>query len=359
MISKNEEDIVRNWDKNQFNTPVVSIRCIAYNHEKYIAQCLDGFLMQETTFPFQIVVHDDASTDNTASIIRTYEEKYPHIIVALYEEENLYSKKDGSLGKRVNSFCKGKYIALCEGDDYWTDKKKLQLQYEALENNPDCSMCTCLVQCCNEDGTQNVSTYPCAKYGLDYSRKVNEEELIRMLCPGYPFHTSSYFIRKEAFFYSVQGVTEYFKRDDGIMLKASLWGIVYYINQPMSMRRFGAKDGWVARVLHGGKRALFFYDVDNYFMFLAFEKITKGRYREIVFPHMISILVGIISYDREKAIEIERNYICLIGDDEYKNRFSEAVKKMGFIDKFKLRTFKKMPLIYDSFSKVWHLLHRN
>ena len=119
----------------------VSIVCNAYNHEPYIRDALEGFVMQKTTFPFEVLVHDDASTDNTANIIREYEAKYPEIIKPIYETENQYSKNDGSLGRIQYGRVRGKYIAMCEGDDYWTDPMKLQKQYDALESHPELDIC--------------------------------------------------------------------------------------------------------------------------------------------------------------------------------------------------------------------------
>ena len=119
---------------------MVSIRCLAYNHEPYIRQCLEGFIMQKTNFRFEAVVHDDASTDGTVAIIREYAEKYPNIIKPIYETQNQYSKHDGSLGRRMSAACTGKYIAMCEGDDYWIDPYKLQKQVDFLETHLDYSM---------------------------------------------------------------------------------------------------------------------------------------------------------------------------------------------------------------------------
>ena len=119
---------------------LVSIKCLAYNHEPYIRQCLDGFVMQQTNFKFEAIVHDDASTDGTANIIREYAEKYPDIIKPIYETENQYSKHDGSLNRILAEKLTGKYIALCEGDDYWTDPNKLQKQVEYLESHEECVM---------------------------------------------------------------------------------------------------------------------------------------------------------------------------------------------------------------------------
>lgn len=119
---------------------MVSIRCLTYNHEPYIRQCLEGFIMQKTNFRFEAVVHDDASTDGTAAIIHEYAEKYPNIIKPIYENENQYSRHDGSLDRIMNAACTGKYIALCEGDDYWTDPLKLQKQVDFLEMHSNYSL---------------------------------------------------------------------------------------------------------------------------------------------------------------------------------------------------------------------------
>ena len=117
--------------------PLVSIQCLVYNHEPYLRQCLDGFVMQKTNFKFEAIVHDDVSTDGSAEIIREYAERFPSIIKPIYETENQYSKQDGSLNRIMREACKGKYIALCEGDDYWIDPLKLQKQVDFLEANPD------------------------------------------------------------------------------------------------------------------------------------------------------------------------------------------------------------------------------
>lgn len=122
--------------------PLVSICSITYNHEPFIRECLEGFLMQKTTFPVEIIIHDDASTDKTAEIIKEYELKYPNLFKPIYQVENQFSKKQGSIYARfVYPKAKGKYIAICEGDDYWIDPLKLQKQVDFLEANPEYGMC--------------------------------------------------------------------------------------------------------------------------------------------------------------------------------------------------------------------------
>lgn len=129
----------------------VVIWCLAYNQARYISQCLDGFVMQQTTFPIHAIVHDDASTDGTAEIIRSYAEKYPDIIHPILESENQWSKKNGALESIMSKACKGaKYVAFCEGDDYWTDPLKLQKQVDFLETHADYSLCFHRVKVWNE-----------------------------------------------------------------------------------------------------------------------------------------------------------------------------------------------------------------
>lgn len=130
---------MRDSYKKSFS-PLVSICCITYNHEKYIRDAIEGFLMQKTDFPFEIIIHDDASTDKTADIIREYEKEYPEIFTCVYQEENQLSKGIRPLPTYIFPKVRGKYIALCEGDDYWTDPMKLQIQVDAMKKYPQCWM---------------------------------------------------------------------------------------------------------------------------------------------------------------------------------------------------------------------------
>ena len=120
--------------------PLVSIACTTYNHEKYIAHAIEGFLMQYTPFPIEIIIHDDASTDGTADIIRKLGMSH-RIIKPIFQETNQFSLKKKPLGTYVIPQCRGKYIALCEGDDYWTDPYKLKKQVDVLESHPEFAMC--------------------------------------------------------------------------------------------------------------------------------------------------------------------------------------------------------------------------
>jgi glycosyltransferase involved in cell wall biosynthesis len=116
--------------------PILSIICPTYNQEKFIGQALDGFVMQKTEYPFEIIVHDDASTDKTAAIAKAYEDKFPHLFSNIYQSENQLSKSIDNVTKITFNAAQGKYLALCEGDDYWTDPYKLEKQIRFLENHP-------------------------------------------------------------------------------------------------------------------------------------------------------------------------------------------------------------------------------
>lgn len=120
---------------------LVSIYCMVYNHEKFITDALNGFVGQKCNFRYEVIVHDDASTDKTAEIIREYERKYPEIIKPIYQKENQYSKQVNILFGHVLPRATGKYIACCEGDDYWVDPYKLQKQVDYMESHPDCTFC--------------------------------------------------------------------------------------------------------------------------------------------------------------------------------------------------------------------------
>lgn len=120
----------------------VSICCATYNHAPYLRQCLDGFMMQKTSFRYEILLHDDASTDGTTDIIKEYAAACPNLIIPVIQSENQYSTQTRAIITTVlMPRAKGQYLAICEGDDYWTDPLKLQKQADILDKNPEISLC--------------------------------------------------------------------------------------------------------------------------------------------------------------------------------------------------------------------------
>lgn len=208
---------------------VVSISCLTFNHAPYIRQCLDGFLMQKTNFKFEVLIHDDASTDGTEEIIREYEAKYPDIIKPLYEKENQWNK--GRRGSKTFNYprAKGKYIALCEGDDYWTDPLKLQKQVDFLENNEEYSMCfhNALKLDCQLDIASKFNNT--SKPFITYSSK-------DVIIKSWFYPTASIFFR------NCKEITEFHidnaNGDIVIVFAASLIGKLFYDSKIMSVYRY-------------------------------------------------------------------------------------------------------------------------
>lgn len=223
---------------------MVSICCLAYNQKKYIRQALDSFLMQKTNFKFEILINDDCSTDGTTEIIKEYEEKYPDIIKPLYHSENQYSKsyRQGNMMSITFNFPRvsGKYTAMCEGDDFWTDEYKLQKQVDIMEANPDCSFCAHTVRCTYEDGkptSQIIPVKDTVKEGM-----LTSAQAVHGICYSpYMFQTTSYFFRSEFLKEMVENTPEFFEYSSSMdvlfMLYFASKGNVYYIDQEMSCYR--------------------------------------------------------------------------------------------------------------------------
>lgn len=150
----------------------VSVYCCTYNHEKYIRDALEGFFMQKTDFEWKLVIHDDASTDGTQDIIREYIDKYPEKIVSILQTENQYSQGI-DINKIMSKYLKGKYIASCEGDDYWTDPYKLQKQYDFLQQNPEFSGCYHNIIELNNKEEQVISKEFPYKEEFEIEKKIN------------------------------------------------------------------------------------------------------------------------------------------------------------------------------------------
>lgn len=143
-------------------TPKLSVVCLAYNHAPFIRQALDSMMMQKTSFPFEVIIHDDASADGTADIIKEYAEKYPEVIKPICQTENQWGKKN-IWREIVFPLIRGQYVIYCEGDDYFTDENKFQKQADFLDSHPDFSVCFHPVLVKWEDKSQPDTIFPSKK----------------------------------------------------------------------------------------------------------------------------------------------------------------------------------------------------
>jgi len=218
--------------------PLVSISCLTYNHAKYILEALEGFLMQKTSFPIEILIHDDASTDGTTEIVKDYEEKYPDIIKPKYESENQWNK--GIHGSEVFNFprANGKYIALCEGDDYWTDPLKLQKQVDYLEKSPGFSMCFANSIIIDDEGNViNSSRVP-----NNYKKSITQKDILNGFVPP----TNTMLLKSEHLksIIPLMGNRILLNSDYFISCLMAEYGEIGYIDDIMAVYRKHAKGIW-------------------------------------------------------------------------------------------------------------------
>lgn len=229
----------------KLHDPLVSICCITYNHENYIRNAIEGFLIQKTDFPFEIIIHDDASTDSTANIIKEYEKKFPDLIKPIYQIENQHSK-----GRKATPIAfkaaRGKYIALCEGDDYWIDPLKLQKQITEMKNHQNCyiSFHPAIIKWSNERRNDILKGF--------YSKESMIFPIEKVILGGGGFmHTGSIILNSLAipriisFFDIAKGAPT---GDYYIQILGAEHGGALYLSDVMSVYRSEIPGSWSARV---------------------------------------------------------------------------------------------------------------
>lgn len=217
---------------------IVSICCITYNHEHYITEALDGFLMQKVNFKYEIIIGDDCSTDHTRKIVEEYIQKYPNIVRLVKQAPNVGAIKNQI--KTLNE-AKGKYIALCDGDDYWTDSSKLQRQVDFMESHKDCAICSHYTQVINEEGAlvyENLSPVALEfTYGDVLLGKREETRVCSMLIKN------NYLIKqisRQHWLYHTYGTDTFFK----LYTVAHSHGKIYVLPEVMAVYRLHKNGVW-------------------------------------------------------------------------------------------------------------------
>lgn len=300
---------------------LLSVACITYNHAPFIRECFEGFLMQKTDFEFEILVHDDASNDGTAEIIKEYEQKYPHLFKVVYQTENQYSKGVKPIIKYLFPRARGKYIALCEGDDYWTDPYKLQKQVDFLEANEEYAICFHEVKILKNN--QLIDDY--------ITREVNEISTIDELAQGNFMHTNTVVFRKLE-----QNYPEWFFKlnagDYALHLYNSQFGKIKKIKETMSVYRIHETNIWVhqnaidmnAKILHDLNIIIENLNSDIIPILLKrFEKVSQSL---------------IISYLENKKMNEAKDVLCKLINkfpEKYLDIYIEANKPPSIREHFK------------------------
>ncbi len=279
----------------------VTVICTAYNHEKYIAEALDSFLMQKTDFPIKILVHDDASTDRTAEIISEYQKKYPEVIESILQQENQYGKKDIFFGMLVSRVCT-EYIAVCEGDDYWTDEHKLQKQIDHLEAHPECSACIHNAeQLDTRTGNRRLlNTWE------DSGVYAQEEQIRAGLGSNYPAFASlvcrARLLKEIPYFF-----TRVYGGDYAIRQYLACCGDIYYDNTPMSVYRVNVANSAMAKMR---TQKAFYNDSLTYTIpfFEKFDRYTEGKFHTLLQKKILSDYLGFCcSIEKDEGIQKAEN----------------------------------------------------
>ncbi len=251
---------------------MVSIVCNTYNHEKYIASALESFVAQRTDFPFEVLVHDDASTDGTADVIRQYAEKYPQLIKPVYQTENQYSQGVDYNGRYQLSRAKGKYIALCEGDDYWIDPEKLSKQVAALESHPELDICA-------------HAGY--ASRNGEYVRMIApaQEDAVftveQVIAGGGGYVVTASLMYRKAMLERKYAFQDVIRLDYTLQIRGSLRGGMLYLKDCMSVYRLATESSWTVQMSAAPQRRIRHTERVNE-MLRTLDADTQGRYAPVI-----------------------------------------------------------------------------
>ena len=270
----------------------VSVICNVFNHEKYVRDALEGFVSQKTDFPFEVLVHDDASTDGSAAIIREYEQKYPELIKPIYQTVNQYSQNVDITVLFQASRAKGKYIATCEGDDYWTDPYKLQKQYDFLKANPEYTMCTTSVVWL--DMNTNTEKRLCR---TETDRDVSLDEII-LEKKGRIFQYATFMVRRDVFCHLPEWVDYFDVGDTPLAIHAAVKGKVRMLADVTAVYRNHAQGSWSSRFEQDVQ-----YKTGVFLMLInglnKFDEATGYAYHEIVCSRIRRIRYNIARANRD------------------------------------------------------------
>lgn len=276
----------------------ISVYCLAYNCVEFIDKSINGMVNQKIDVNYKIIIHDDASNDGTADIIRKYADMYPEKICAILQSENQYSKGVNIYDQYIAPNIEGDYIAICEGDDYWTDENKLQLQYDYMEKHSECSLCT-----------HNTEKYNLA---TKTKRKYNSWQEIHTLTDKdvfleYIVHTSSYFIRKKCRDWSGK---RYWFGDYTMLTWAFYRGQVVSLPNVMSVQNYNNPNG-VTRSIYNKKREMIkntmeeFLNEYNIKTNYKYDEIIKIKFKHIDFNYLESKCYDIILHSSSKSENID------------------------------------------------------
>lgn len=309
--------------------PEVTVLIITFNHSKYISKCIESVLNQKTNFNYEILIHDDASSDNTVEIINSYIQKFGNKIRLISQKINQYPIGiNNIIFKYVVPHIKGKYVTYTDGDDYWCDEEKLQKQYNYMEAHDKCSLCISNAFAVNKNGKRIKDCYP-NKHGIidpqfifDYRR-------------GSFIASSTTFFRKECFIDFPKWRLEYPVDDSPAFMQACFYGYIYKFKEKMTCYRRFTEGSWSESMLDVKKRLALIRKIQNA---LSFLKTTDPK---------ISAMLN------NKMRRLDFDYAFL--QDDYETIFDKRNKK--FLSEKSIRTRISLYLRYKA-PNIYLLLKR-
>lgn len=310
--------------------PIVSVYCLAYNHEKYIRDALEGFVTQKTNFSYEVVVHDDASTDNTGKIIKEYADKYPEIIKPIIQTENQYSKHTPIIATFIAPLLKGKYIAICEGDDYWCNTNKLQSQVEWLEEHKEYSACVHNTKLIDIESGKESYFNTCVE-----DADISIEQVLQR--GGACFHTSSILYRAE--YMSIPSELQIPRIGDyPRAVYMALCGKVRYLHDVMSVYRMNVEGSYTKR-----------------FSAMSLSQQEERERQIIQFLKRVDIYSNGEYKDYIEQLIKKREFNILLGKNDYlsiKEKYNDLYLSLDIIQKINLIIRYRCPRLIDLYHKI-------
>lgn len=230
------------------SNPEISILCITFNQVEYVKRCLEGFLAQRIDAPIEILVNDDCSTDGTTDILLKYQREHPELFRIVTHDENQYSRGKSPMGEFLVPLARGSYIAMCEGDDFWTDPTKLQVQLDFMESHPAYACCVHANEHVRAESGAHMATIRYASHDCEVSI---DDITSRSQC----YATNSMFVRSSAM--RAYRDSQFFTfRADGDHKMLLYFGLVaggiYYLDRVMSAYRMLSKSSVNRKLLLSG-----------------------------------------------------------------------------------------------------------
>lgn len=256
----------------------ISIICLTYNQVDYVKRMLNGIMEQETQLIYEVIIHDDASVDGTQDYLCKMRDQYPDVIKLYIEDENKFSKEIDFFSEIIVNSARGKYIAICEGDDFWIDKSKLAMQYDALEIHPECDMCACRALMISSDGEKKLGEIrPATMDGV--------LPIENVIAGGGNYIASAGLFFRKNMFNKMMDFEKIRSLDYSHQIKGALRGGIYYIDRPMVAYRRYSKGSVTENITNNSEKMIRQCEQEKAIL-RTLDIETNGKYHEVIMARL-------------------------------------------------------------------------